>query len=453
MPSSSAYPSLDRKPGKSNWVDEAGGLPRYIERIAKHLHYEKGMTISRAIAVAVNTVKRWARGGAPRGGGVEAVGKNIASGGGGHVSPATQAKAAAALAEWEAKKAKAKASKAAKTVAEAVEQEPEELTEAEVLAVEEWLAGEEMALLRLEEREFTGKQRKDLAAKGAAMPGGRYPIANAGDLRNAIQAFGRGAPEDKDAIKRHIIRRARALGLTNLLPDSWNISEALAAEDEGVRLAEATIHVPGYFRHGLRGQRLNVKGYTRDRPADFIPGIGPITRTQPIPSHREPPKPPASPGTGVGYDTKKYPLGMPTFDTTDDLARGVLGKQKGTLFHHRGRSFEVSDTGDGDTWARVRDLDSGDEYELSSTGELRNLDRAGMALAKARSAQTGGVDVTWDVGPATVVRNKDGSHDVLDADGRAVATGLGEREATDQANEIARDAAARRSAHSRPFRR
>lgn len=83
---SDVYPTLERKPGKSNWVDNAGGLPSYIERIAKHLHYEKGMDISRAIATAVNTVKRWAAGG-------------------GGVSPKTRALAAKAVMEWEAKKA------------------------------------------------------------------------------------------------------------------------------------------------------------------------------------------------------------------------------------------------------------------------------------------------------------------------------------------------------------
>lgn len=54
--SSSVYPGLDRSP-KDNWVDKAGGLPNYIERIAKHLHYEKGFSISHAIATAVNRVK------------------------------------------------------------------------------------------------------------------------------------------------------------------------------------------------------------------------------------------------------------------------------------------------------------------------------------------------------------------------------------------------------------
>jgi peptidoglycan hydrolase-like protein with peptidoglycan-binding domain len=91
--SSSVYPKLERKPGKQNWVDYAGGLPSYIERIAKHLHYEKGKDISTAIAIAVNTVKKWATG----------VNHN-----GSKLKPDTVAKAQAAVAEWEAKKAKAK---------------------------------------------------------------------------------------------------------------------------------------------------------------------------------------------------------------------------------------------------------------------------------------------------------------------------------------------------------
>ena len=93
--SSSAYPSLDRSP-KKNWVDNAGGLPSYIERIAKHLHYEKGKSIGTAIAIAVNTVKRWCAGGT--------VSKTSGPEGGGGVKPDTKAKACAAVAEWEAKK-------------------------------------------------------------------------------------------------------------------------------------------------------------------------------------------------------------------------------------------------------------------------------------------------------------------------------------------------------------
>ena len=91
---SRVYPSLERKPGgPDNWVEATGGLPSYIERIAKHLHYEQGYTISRAIATAVNTVKRWAAGGTVTEHGTTQ-----------RVSAKTQALAAKALAEWEAKK-------------------------------------------------------------------------------------------------------------------------------------------------------------------------------------------------------------------------------------------------------------------------------------------------------------------------------------------------------------
>lgn len=106
---SSAYPDLERKPGKQNWVDHAGGLPSYIERIAKHLHYEKGMSIGRAIATAVNQVKKWASGG-----------KNV--------NPDTRAKAAKAVAEWEAKKVKSKAKTAARHAKDSVKKNDEEVS-------------------------------------------------------------------------------------------------------------------------------------------------------------------------------------------------------------------------------------------------------------------------------------------------------------------------------------
>lgn len=69
-------------------------------------------------------------------------------------------------------------------------------------------------------RAFTDKKRKALAESGAAMPGGEFPIETKGDLENAIRAFGRA--KDKAATKAHIISRAKALGASNLIPDSWS---------------------------------------------------------------------------------------------------------------------------------------------------------------------------------------------------------------------------------------
>lgn len=94
---SRTLPDLPNKKNKTNWVEKAGGLPSYIKRIAKHLHSEKGMDVSRAIAVAVNTVKRWCSSGTVTEGG---------KGEGGHgVTAKTKALACKAVAAWEAKKA------------------------------------------------------------------------------------------------------------------------------------------------------------------------------------------------------------------------------------------------------------------------------------------------------------------------------------------------------------
>lgn len=76
-------------PGKTNWVQESGGLPHYIADIAGDLITERGMTTSHAIEVAVGVVRNWCHGH------------------GGNVTAKTRAKACAAAAEWEAKKAAA----------------------------------------------------------------------------------------------------------------------------------------------------------------------------------------------------------------------------------------------------------------------------------------------------------------------------------------------------------
>lgn len=70
--------------------------------------------------------------------------------------------------------------------------------------------------------------RRQLAKQGKAMPGGssggRFPIRNESELGKAIQAVGRasGGEEGRRKVRRFIIKRARALGLSNRIPDNWN---------------------------------------------------------------------------------------------------------------------------------------------------------------------------------------------------------------------------------------
>ena len=68
-------------------------------------------------------------------------------------------------------------------------------------------------------RDYSSESRRRMAASGQAMPDGSFPIANRTDLRNAIQSVGRAS--NYDAARRHIIRRARALGASDMLPEDW----------------------------------------------------------------------------------------------------------------------------------------------------------------------------------------------------------------------------------------
>jgi hypothetical protein len=73
--------------------------------------------------------------------------------------------------------------------------------------------------------EPTTAQRKMFAKMKLAMPDGSYYIRNGAagvsDLKNAIEAVGRGTG-DHDAIRKHIITRAGALKRTDMIPDNWN---------------------------------------------------------------------------------------------------------------------------------------------------------------------------------------------------------------------------------------
>lgn len=75
-------------------------------------------------------------------------------------------------------------------------------------------------------------QRKQAAAKGEAMAGGRYPIRNEADLQNAIHAVGRakGGEAGRAAVRRFIIKRAKALGLSDMIPGSWKSDGTLWTE-------------------------------------------------------------------------------------------------------------------------------------------------------------------------------------------------------------------------------
>lgn len=84
---------------------------------------------------------------------------------------------------------------------------------------EEMMAALLTAHDELRDRDFSPDQRKKMAKSGTAMPDGSYPIETVADLRNAISAIGRA--KNPAAVRKHIRRRAKALGRTDLIPENW----------------------------------------------------------------------------------------------------------------------------------------------------------------------------------------------------------------------------------------
>jgi hypothetical protein len=120
------------------------------------------------------------------------------------------------------------------------------------------------------EAEFSTAQREKLAEKGHALPDGSYPIRNASDLKNAIQALGRA--KNRAAAMAHIRQRAKALGLEKMLGPTLQESESSAAynilhpHDRKGRWARTfTPHIGGYPVEPRTGKFLPTGGSAGER--------------------------------------------------------------------------------------------------------------------------------------------------------------------------------------------
>ena len=78
--------------------------------------------------------------------------------------------------------------------------------------------------------EFSIAQRKELTAKKMSLPDGSYPIRNVSDLKNAIASFGRA--KNPELTKKWIIKRAKELDATDLLPEAWGVDSVEQSEKD-----------------------------------------------------------------------------------------------------------------------------------------------------------------------------------------------------------------------------
>jgi len=87
-------------------------------------------------------------------------------------------------------------------------------------------------------RMYSREQREAMAESGEAMEDGSFPIADEADLKNAIMAHQRA--KDVDAAKAHIMKRAKELGLEEMIPEGFgDAAEAAAPEADGEKSDDA----------------------------------------------------------------------------------------------------------------------------------------------------------------------------------------------------------------------
>lgn len=103
----------------------------------------------------------------------------------------------------------------------------------------------------------TTAQRKTLAKSGIAMPDGSFYIRDQSELSDAIRAVGRATPNAgesdtarRNAVRRHIIKRASALKLSNMIPDTWNSDGSL--KQSAILVEEVEEFLQHFGRKGMK---------------------------------------------------------------------------------------------------------------------------------------------------------------------------------------------------------
>lgn len=103
------------------------------------------------------------------------------------------------------------------------------------------------------------KQRMKLAEEGKALPNGSFPIRNASDLRNAVQAYGRSKPGQRGKVRRHIMKMARQLDKTDLIPENWTQAIKASGDDSASAIVESMTSAGGADRN--RGNAETLRRY------------------------------------------------------------------------------------------------------------------------------------------------------------------------------------------------
>jgi cobalamin biosynthesis Mg chelatase CobN len=142
--------------------------------------------------------------------------------------------------------------------------------------------------------EPSAAQRRAFAKMHWAMPDGSYYIrpGNASDLDNAIRAVGRATPPagvsdvaNRNAVRRFIIGRANAIGMSNKIPDTWNPDGSLKTTAAAHSSSQAFVddYLEHFGRRGMKwGQHIYGKASSGAKSAStHVSGPRKISKSEP----------------------------------------------------------------------------------------------------------------------------------------------------------------------------
>lgn len=139
--------------------------------------------------------------------------------------------------------------------------------------------GEAITAALTDAAELDSAQRESLGKKGEALKNAdgsySYPIRNRVDLAKAVKAYGRA--KNKAAVRKHIVKQARALHATDILPDSWKplTAAAIESDESGLWVAQVRDLItqagsdPDEIESGTDGYLADFEAY-QDTPDAYV---------------------------------------------------------------------------------------------------------------------------------------------------------------------------------------
>ncbi len=232
---------------------------------------------------------------------------------------------------------------------------------------------------RMESFGYVSKKAREQAAdKGEALPDGSFAIRNETDLAFSIQAYGRTKDSDKSKVRKHIMKRARALGHNDYIPEVWKTaaSEAITASVMSLRERVDAARAEQALVASVESDIKKLSPAERQKLANDLRAKG-----QEVPESLDPKAP--------GVDEQGRPKYKPGHQPRDynGQFRDVLARLKGTLGTD-GTQDVVDDIEATDHTVRAGDYVESVKAGLNLKSQLDRLDSGALNKEAISSIRT-----------------------------------------------------------------